>query len=277
MELRHQYDLELLLNHTNMARSSFYYHQKQSKSLDKYQLIKQLIKSIYHSHKGRYGYRRITDELQNKGIIINHKTVLKLMKSLGLKSIIRIKKYNSYKGEHGKIAPNILDRNFKAAAPNQKWATDITEFNVSGKKLYLSPIIDLFNQEIISYELTERPVFSQVAMMLKKAFKKIPDNTNLTLHSDQGWQYQMKQYQYLLKQKGVIQSMSRKGNCLDNAIIENFFGILKSELFYIKKFRTIEELKREIKLYINYYNNERIKSNLNKMSPIKYRAHYYQN
>ena len=143
--------------------------------------------------------------------------------------------------------------------------------------MYLSPIIDLFNQEIISYELTERPVFNQVVMMLKKAFKKIPNNTNLTLHSDQGWQYQMKQYQYLLKEKGIIQSMSRKGNCLDNAIIENFFGTLKSELFYIKKFRTIEELKTEIKHYINYYNNERIKSNLNKMSPIKYRAHYYQN
>jgi transposase InsO family protein len=277
MELRHQYDLELLLNHTNMARSSFYYHQKQSKSLDKYQSVKKLIKSIYHRHKGRYGYRRITDELQNKGVIINHKTVLKLMKSLGLKSIIRIKKYKSYRGEHGKIAPNILERNFKATAPNQKWATDITEFNISGKKLYLSPIIDLFNQEIISYELTERPVFSQVVTMLKKAFKKIPNNTNLTLHSDQGWQYQMKQYQYLLKEKGITQSMSRKGNCLDNAIIENFFGILKSELFYIKKFKTIEELKREIKLYISYYNNERIKSNLNKMSPIQYRAHYYQN
>jgi putative transposase len=277
MELRHQYDLELLLNHTNMARSSFYYHQKQSKSLDKYQSIKKFIKLIYHKHKGRYGYRRITDELQNKGIIINHKTVLKLMKSLGLKSIIRIKKYKSYKGELGKIAPNILERNFKATAPNQKWATDITEFNVFGKKLYLSPIIDLFNQEIISYELTERPMFNQVAMMLKKAFKKIPNNTNLTLHSDQGWQYQMKQYQCLLKEKGITQSMSRKGNCLDNAIIENFFGILKSELFYIKKFRSIEELKREIKLYINYYNNERIKSNLNKMSPIQYRAHYYQN
>jgi transposase InsO family protein len=143
--------------------------------------------------------------------------------------------------------------------------------------LYLSPIIDLFNQEIISYELTERPVFNQVVMMLKKAFKKIPNNTNLTLHSDQGWQYQMKQYQYLLKEKGSIQSMSRKGNCLDNAIIENFFGTLKSELFYIKKFRTIEELKNEIKQYIDYYNNDRIKSNLNKMSPIKYRAHYYQN
>jgi transposase InsO family protein len=277
MELRHKFDLNLLLNQTNMARSNFYYYQKQSKSIDKYQVIKELIKSIYHKHKGRYGYRRITDELNNKGMVINHKTVLKLMKLLGLKSLIRVKKYKSYKGEQGKIAPNLLQRNFKAEAPNQKWATDITEFNISGKKLYLSPIIDLFNQEIISYELTERPVFNQVVMMLKKAFKKIPNNTNLTLHSDQGWQYQMKQYQYLLKEKGINQSMSRKGNCLDNAIIENFFGILKSELFYIQKFASLEELKREIKQYINYYNSVRIKSNLNKMSPIQYRAHYHQN
>ena len=216
-----------------MARSSFYYHQKQSKVTDKYKVVKELIQSIYHKHKGRYGYRRITDEIKNKGIIVNHKTVLRLMKLLGLKSLIRVKKYKSYKGENGKIAPNILGRNFKAEAPNQKWATDITEFNVSGNKLYLSPIIDLFNQEIISYELTERPVFNQVVMMLKKAFKKIPNNTNLLLHSDQGWQYQMKQYQYLIKKKGIIQSMSRKGNCLDNAIIENFFGTLKSELFYL--------------------------------------------
>jgi putative transposase len=277
MELRPQFDLNLLLNQTKMARSSFYYYQKQSKIPDKYKTIKAWIKSIYHRHRGRYGYRRITDELNNNGIIINHKTVLKLMKSLGLKSVIRIKKYKSYKGEQGKIAPNILERDFKASAPNQKWATDITEFNVSGKKLYLSPIIDLFNQEIISYELTERPVFNQVVMMLKKAFKKIPNNINLTLHSDQGWQYQMKQYQYLLKEKGIIQSMSRKGNCLDNAIIENFFGILKSELFYLKKYTSLDQLKKEINEYINYYNKVRIKSNLNKMSPIQYRAHYYQN
>ena len=277
MELRHKFDLNLLLNQTNMARSNFYYYQKKSKSIDKYQVVKELIKSIYHKHKGRYGYRRITDELNNKGMVINHKTVLRLMKLLGLKSLIRVKKYKSYKGDQGKIAPNLLKRNFKAEAPNQKWATDITEFNISGKKLYLSPIIDLFNQEIISYELTERPVFNQVVMMLEKAFKKIPNDTNLTLHSDQGWQYQMKQYQYLLKEKGIKQSMSRKGNCLDNAIIENFFGILKSELFYIQKFASLDELKREIKKYINYYNSVRIKSNLNKMSPIQYRAHYYQN
>ena len=277
MELRHEFDLEILLNQTNMARSSFYYHQKQFDLPDKYKEIKELIKIIYHKHKGRYGYRRITDELQNRGKIINHKTVLRLMKLLGLKSIIRVKKYKSYKGENGKIAPNILERKFKAEAPNQKWATDITEFNVLGNKLYLSPIIDLFNHEIVSYELAERPVFNQVTMMLKKAFKKIPNNINLMLHSDQGWQYQMKRYQYLLKEKGIIQSMSRKGNCLDNAIIENFFGILKSEMFYTQKFKSIEQLKKEIDKYIIYYNNERIKSNLNKMSPIKYRAHYYQN
>ena len=276
MELRHKFDLELLLDLTNMARSSFYYHQKQSRLPDKYQEIKALIKAIYQRHKGRYGYRRITDELQNKAIIINHKTVLRLMKTLGLKSVIRVKKYKSYRGENGKIAPNILQRKFKAAAPNQKWATDITEFNVSGTKLYLSPIIDLFNQEIISYELTERPIFNQVVMMLKKAFKKIPDNTRLILHSDQGWQYQMRRYQHLLEEKGIIQSMSRKGNCLDNAVIENFFGILKSELFYLKKYKSIDQLKTEINEYITYYNNDRIKSNLNKMSPIKYRAHYYR-
>ena len=277
MELRHKYNLELLLSLANMARSSFYYYHKQSKLPDKYAVIKLEIKQIYQQHKGRYGYRRITDELQNKGIIINHKTVMRLMNLIGLKSIIRVKKYKSYKGENGKIAPNILQRNFKASAPNEKWATDVTEFNVSGKKLYLSPIIDLFNQEIISYELTERPVFEQVVMMLKKAFKKIPNDTNLMLHSDQGWQYQMSHYQHLLKEKGIIQSMSRKGNCLDNAIIENFFGTLKSELFYTEEFKTIEHLKQKIEGYIFYYNNDRIKSNLNKMSPINYRTHYYQN
>ncbi len=277
MELRHKFDLDLLLNQTNMARSSYYYHEKRIQLTDKYQSVKELIKQIYHHHKGRFGYRRITLKINQKGILINHKTVLKLMKILGLKSVIRIKKYKSYKGELGKIAPNVLNRNFKAISPNQKWATDITEFNVLGKKLYLSPIIDLFNGEIISYELSERANFDQIIAMLKKSFKRITNQTNLILHSDQGWQYQMKQYQTILKDKGIIQSMSRKGNCLDNAIIENFFGILKSELFYLKQYKSITQLKHEIKEYIIYYNNDRIKQNLKGMSPIQYRAHYYQN
>ena len=167
----------------------------------------------------------------------------------GLKSIIRKKrKYNSYKGTVGIIADNLLERNFKADKPNEKWVTDVTKFKVNDEKVYLSPIVDLFNGEIISYSLATHPVFSQVVEMLDKAFAKIPNNTNLILHSDQGWQYQMKQYQHLLHQKGIRQSMSRKGNCIDNACAENFFGLLKSELYYIKEkeYKSIEELENDI-------------------------------
>lgn len=277
MELRHKYDLAILLNCLHMARSSFYYYAKQSGKTDKYFETKGMIQSIYHKHKGRLGYRRITLLLRQQGQIINHKTVLRLMRSLKLKSVIRIKKYKSYKGEQGKIAPNLLNRVFKAEKPNQKWATDVTEFNVSGKKLYLSPVIDLYNQEIVSYELSETPNFKSIMTMLDKAFKKVNETQSLLLHSDQGWQYQMKQYQHLLCEKGIVQSMSRRGNCLDNAIIENFFGILKSELFYLKKYNSVFQLKKEIDDYIKYYNNDRIKLNLKGMSPIQYRAHHCQN
>jgi len=274
MELRHRYDLAILLRCLRMARSNFYYYQKQMQGIDKYEETKTLIKQFYHKHKGRYGYRRITLLLRERGLLINHKTVFRLMQCLKLKSIIRVKKYKSYKGETGRIAPNVLDRGFKAEQPNQKWATDVTEFNVSGQKLYLSPVIDLYNQEIISYELSERPDFKSIMNMMDKALKKAKQTKSLLLHSDQGWQYQMRQYQYLLKENGITQSMSRKGNCLDNAIIENFFGILKSELFYLKKFTSVSQLKKEIDEYIYYYNNDRIKLNLNGMSPIKYRAHH---
>jgi len=266
--------LAILLNCMQMARSSFYYYQKQMHAVDKYDETKARIRLIYHNHKGRLGYRRITILLRKQGQLINHKTVLRLMGCLKLKSVIRVKKYKSYRGEQGRIAPNILNRGFKAEQPNQKWATDVTEFNVSGKKLYLSPIIDLYNQEIVSYELSERPDFKSVMDMMGKALKKAGQAKALILHSDQGWQYQMKQYQYLLKQNGITQSMSRKGNCLDNAIIENFFGILKAELFYLKKYSSIFQLKKEISEYIKYYNNDRIKLNLNGMSPIQYRAHH---
>ena len=257
-----------------MARSTYYYHLKQLNKEDKYKKIKEVIQLIYHENKGRYGYRRITMELHNRGYKINHKTVLRLMNILGLKSIIRKKrKYSSYRGTIGKIADNLLKRNFKADKPNEKWVTDVTEFKVNEEKLYLSPIIDLFNGEVISFELSRRPVFNQIIKMIDKAFKTIPNDTNLILHSDQGWQYQMKKYQQLLKEKGIRQSMSRKGNCLDNSCAENFFGILKSELFYLKKYETIEELEKDIIEYIDYYNNQRIKGKLKGMSPVQYRIH----
>jgi len=230
-----------------------------------------LIKNIFHQHKGRYGYRRITLDLRNNGIVINHKTVQRLMKQLSLKCMVRMKKYKSYKGEVGKIAPNIISRNFKASKPNKKWVTDITEFSLFGQKIYLSPILDLFNGEIVAYHITYKPTFDLVVEMLNKAFNKIPDNSNLILHSDQGWQYQMKGYQNMLRQKGIRQSMSRKGNCLDNSVMENFFGHLKSELLYIQNFESIEQFIEELNEYIYYYNNYRIKAKLKGLTPVQYR------
>ena len=184
---------------------------------------------------------------------------------------VRMKKYRSYKGEVDRIAPNLLDRDFHANKPNQKWATDVTEFSLFGEKLYLSPILDLHSSDLVSYTIPERPVLSMVTAMLDKAFARIPDGTNLILHSDQGWQYQHKQYQRMLREKGVRQSMSRKGNCLDNAVIENFFGLLKSELLYLQEFLSMEHFKQEFIEYLDYYNNRRIKAKLKGLPPAIHR------
>lgn len=165
------------------------------------------------------------------------------MKQLGLICMVRIKKYRSYKGEVGKIAPNLLKRNFEATKPNQKWVTDVTEFSLFGQRLYLSPILDLCSRDIVSYTIYDRPVLPMITAMLEKAFAKIPDGTRLILHSDQGFHYQHKQYQQMLKAKGIRQGMSRKGNCLDNAVIENFFGLLKSKLLYLHTFESMEQFK----------------------------------
>ena len=238
---------------------------------DKYKEVKAEITAIYHENKGRYGYRRITVELHNRGFHLNHKTVQRLMKELGLVCRIRIKKYRSYKGEVGKIAPNLLNREFFAEKPNQKWVTDVTEFSLFGQKLYLSPILDLHSSYLVTYMISDRPVLSMVIAMLDKAFETIPDGTGLILHSDQGWQYQHKQYQRMLKRKGIRQSMSRKGNCLDNAVMENFFGLLKSELLYLQEFNSMEHFKQELADYLDYYNNRRIKAKLKGLPPAIFR------
>ena len=169
------------------------------------------------------------------------------------------------------VAPNLLNRDFRAEKPNQKWVTDVTEFSLFGEKLYLSPILDLHSSDLISYTISDRPVLSMVTTMLDEAFAKIPAETNLILHSDQGWQYQHKQYQQMLREKGVRQSMSRKGNCLDNAVIENFFGLLKSELLYLQEFRSMEHFKLELIEYLDYYNNRRIKAKLKGLPPAIHR------
>ena len=237
-------------------------------------MIKKEIVAIFNKNKKRYGYCRITQELHNNDICINHKTVQKLMKQLGLVCHVRERrKYNSYKGDVGKVAPNLLKRHFETNEPNRKWVTDVTEFKVNDQKLYLSPIIDLFNGEVISYTLSRHPNFKQVTDMLEDAFKKLPDKVDyLILHSDQGWQYQMRTYQQMLN----TQSMSRKATCLDNAVAENFFGLLKTELFYLEKFDSIDRLEKAIIEYIDYYNNRRIKLKLNGLSPMQYRIQTVQ-
>ena len=193
------------------------------------------------------------------------------MSQLKLKSLVRIKKYRSYRGQTGGILPDILQRDFKADKPCQKWVTDISEFSLLGQKVYLSTILDLYNGEIVSYTYNHRPSYALVSEMLQAALPKLPEQTTLLIHSDQGWHYQMKTYQHTLKQRGIRQSMSRKGNCLDNAVMENFFGILKSEFFYLSKFDTIDEFLRQLDDYIIYYNTVRIKVKLKGLSPVKYR------
>lgn len=240
---------------------------------DKYKETKELIQGIFDEHQGRYGYRRITLELRNRGLKINHKTVRRLMNKIGLKCLVRMKKYQSYRGNIGKVAPNILERDFKATKPNEKLVTDVTEFHIHGEKLYLSPILDLYNGEIIAYNIEKRPVYRLVSGMLEKAFNRLNEGDTPILHSDQGWHYRMKNYQNALKEKGIIQSMSRKGNCLDNAVMENFFGLLKSELLYLKEFDSMEHFKLELENYIYYYNHKRIKAKLKGMSPVQYRKH----
>jgi putative transposase len=273
LELRQKYKLAWLLEYSKLPRSTFYYYLKQSKQ-DKYSVEKVKIQQLFLDNKQRYGYRRITALLRLKGIILNHKTVLKLMKSLNLKGKTRKnEKYHSYKGDVGKVAENLLQRDFTASKPFEKLTTDVTQFNVCDDKVYLSPVMDLYNREIISYSISLSPNLEQIREMLDGLFERLPNGAMPIFHSDQGWQYQHSEYQRQLKEHNIIQSMSRKGNCMDNGAMENFFGRLKVEMFYGEKFQTVEEFVHCLEQYITYYNNERISLKLKGMSPVQYRTH----
>ncbi|QGZ27915.1 IS3 family transposase [Streptococcus ruminicola] len=278
--VRGGFRLDILLEFSGLARSTYYYHLKQLNKLDKNKVLKAKIKMIYDEHKGNYGYRRITLELRNQGFLVNHKKVQRLMKRMNLTARIRRKrKYSSYKGEVGKKADNLIQRHFEASKPYEKCYTDVTEFAIpaSFQKLYLSPVLDGYNSEIIAYHLSTSPNLEQIKTMLTQAF---PDEhyDNTILHSDQGWQYQHQFYHEFLNQKGIRPSMSRKGNSPDNGMMESFFGILKSEMFYgfEKTFKSLDELKRAIIHYIDYYNNKRIKVKLKGLSPVQYRTKSFQ-
>ncbi len=258
---------------SGLARSTYYCYLKHQNT-DKYGKEKEEILDIFNNNKGRYGYRRILIAMRNKGYVINHKTVLKLMNSLGLKGKQRKNdQYHSYKGTVGKVADNLLKRDFYAGKPFEKLTTDVTQFNICDSKVYLSPVLDLFNNEVVSYAVSMSPNLEQIREMLNGLFEKLPADAKPIFHSDQGWQYQHAEYQRLLSEHNITQSMSRKGNCMDNGAMENFFGRLKVEMFYGEKFESVNAFIDELKKYIHYYNTERISLKLKGMSPVQYRTH----
>ena len=251
--------------------------------------LRDKILEIYQKSHCRYGFKRITLVLNKESIEpINHKRVQRIMHELGIFGIQgKNGKYHSYKNDNGEHKENLLlekeideenhktvfKRHFETTGPNQKWTTDISEFKHKDGKLYLSPILDMFDGLIISYDISLHPDFNQTKRMIDKAFNQYDNLEGLIFHSDQGWQYQMKQYGLWLKSRGIKQSFSRKGNCMDNSLMENFFGILKNEMYYGHEyeFKTIDDLKIAIEDYIKWYNEERINLKRKGLSPLEYR------
>lgn len=260
-----------------MARSTYYFETKPH-GVDERGPNRKLLRVIAKIHRnsmGRYGVRKVWGELRFRwGIAVNYKKVARMMRKLGLRGATpKRRKYSSYRGEVGKVAGNLIERGFGADAPNRKWTTDVTEFACPFGKAYLSPIKDMFDSSIVAWDLSMHPDFSQTMRMLERAFAGNPDVKGLIFHSDQGWQYQMRQWRSKLAEKGVIQSMSRKGNCLDNAIGESFFATMKDEMFYghEREFRTFQDLHDAVEKYINWYNSSRIMEKTKWMPPRKYR------
>lgn len=272
--LKADYPLGLLLKLAGLPRSTYYYHQARAGTGRATTALDAAITATVTRVKGRYGHRRIHQELQACGWRIAKKTVLGRMRALGLRCQVRRKRWTSYRGRVGTTAPNRLDRAFTATGPNQKWVTDITEFRIGDDKLYLAPVLDLYDRQVIAYHLSRSPDLALATTALDQAIATLAPTEHPLVHTDQGFQYQHQRWQQRLASAGATASMSRKGNCLDNAIIENFFGHLKSELL-LESFASIAALQTAVEDYIAWYNDERFSSALNGLSPRQYRAQTY--
>ena len=266
------------MNISGLHKATYYYWVHRFERPNKDEEIEQELLSLRQEHANA-GYRTMVELLKQKGIHANHKKVQRLMKKLGLRVNAfwhKSRKYNSYKGTVGKVAKNKLHRHFNTSVPHQKITTDTTEFKYYDKgiqkKLYLNPFLDLYNSEVLSYTISKQPTYLAITTALAQALETTSDCPfRRTFHSDQGWAYQMKNYISTLKSHNIIQSMSRKGNCNDNSVMENFFGLLKQEIYYGRVFNSFEELEQAIITWIHYYNTKRIKKKLDWMSPIQYR------
>ncbi|MCH3966872.1 MAG: IS3 family transposase [Bacilli bacterium] len=268
--------MKLLLSVAHMAKSTYEYimgHPDRGSDAG----LEAAVEGIFLGSRRRYGYRRVTAELRKSRGSVNHKRVKRIMKELGLFARVPKARYSSYRGTVGKVAPNLLDRQFGAGRPYEKWVTDVTEFHLPWGKAYLSPVLDLFSRSVVGYDLSKSPSFSQTESMLRMSFAGKKDFGGMILHSDQGWQYQMAEYQSMLRERNIRQSMSRKGNCHDNSVMENFFGRLKTEMFYGHEyeFGSFDELKKAIDGYILWWNTKRIQRKLNWIAPHEVLSNWY--
>lgn len=269
--LKADHSLTTLLQIAGLPRSTFFYHQARLSEPDRHAALKAEIRRVFDRHGGRYGHRRIRDRLRAGGWVVSKKLVLKLMGQLGLRCRIRRKRYVSFQGEVGKIAPNLLKRDFTTTGPNQKWVTDVAEFRIGDRKVYLSTVMDLFDRQIIGHSTSLSPNLELTNSSLRKAMTRRRRGQKLIVHSDQGFQYQHASWRRLLQGRAV-QSMSRKGNCLDNAVMESFFGHLKDELYCSTTFLSVDALTTAIDEYIAWFNTERGHSTLKGLSPVQYRT-----
>jgi putative transposase len=273
--MRSQYGVRELCELLNISRSGYYkYVQRMSHDRDAW--LKEKIRAIYMEYQRIYGYRQVQMQLERQyQIKANHKRVLRLMQQMGLRSIIRRRRQwlsgcnEAIAG--GRVAENLLQRNFSAKNPDHKWVTDVTQYRIGDRRLYLSAIQDLFNNEIVAYHISERNDNPLVIESFHNAFEKRKDVAGLIVHSDQGFQYTSHAYHDMLQKVGAQTSMSRRGNCLDNACIESFFSHLKTEALYPYHIKDLAEAQSRIEAYIRFYNEERAQHKLNKLTPVEYR------
>ncbi|MDQ0873948.1 putative transposase [Paenibacillus sp. V4I3] len=273
--MKNRQSIKGLCQYLGISRSGYYSYLKRSNH-DPDEDLKLQLTAIFERRNKTVGYRRVQDELYRQhGLVVNHKKVLRLMQELGIQAVIRRKYVHRTSQqaavEDGRIAENLLQRNFNADAPNLKWVTDVTQYRVLDERIYLSAVKDLWNNEIIAYHISRNNDNPLVLETFKKAFKKHKDVTGLIIHSDQGSQYTSHAYHDMLPQVGAQISMSRRGNCYDNASIESFFSHLKVEALYPYDIRSIDEAQRRIEEFIQFYNEDRAQRKLNKLTPVEYR------
>lgn len=257
----------------NLSRSTFYDHRRRLNRVDARAGLKEAIRDAFTAANSAYGHRRIRAVLVRQGWQVSKKTVLKFMREMGLQCPVRRRRrYNSFRGEVGEAAANVLNRQFAAKVEHTKWVTDVTEFNVGSTRVYVSPVLDLHDSRIISAMAGPSPSVKMVTDGLRLAIQTLrPDETPL-VHSDQGFQYRHALWRDTLSGAGLTQSMSRKGTCLDNAVMEGFFSHLKEEWFRIQKPETVEAFHSGLNNYLQWWNTTRIQERLGYLSPDEYRA-----